>query len=220
MPNTVESPLICATGKALGRRLSPTALYHIYSSYRRRVFPNILKNYDVSEEDKLKLENLLTKPWNPYIRRHSSLTQKSKILKEHTLRQYAGWTVNSGMPQKYVHYFGDEANQYLLVAYGILPKDEVVDTTLRSKYCPNCNSPNQPEQHYCMKCGFVLTLTGYSKLMEEQKKKEDKLEIMEEKFNTMQSMMEKLLVGLSKETDQKQLSIQTELKKQGKLGYA
>jgi hypothetical protein len=69
MPNTVESPLICATGKALGRRLSPTALYHIYSSYRRRVFPNILKSYDdVSEEDKLKLRNLLTKPWNPYIR--------------------------------------------------------------------------------------------------------------------------------------------------------
>jgi len=189
MPNTVESPLICATGKALGRRLSPTALYHIYSSYRRRIFPNILNNNDVSEEDRLKIQNLLTKPWNPYIRRHSSLTQKSKILKEHTLRQYAGWTANSGMPQKYVHYFGDEANQDLLVAYGILPKDEAVDTTLRSKYCPNCNSPNQPEQHYCMACGFVLTLTGYSKLMEEQRTKEDELQSVKERMENIENLL-------------------------------
>lgn len=189
MPNTVESPLICATGKALGRRLSPTALYHIYSSYRRRVFPNILNNNDLPEEDKLKLQNLLTKPWNPYIRRHSSLTQKSKILKEHTLRQYAGWTANSEMPQKYVHYFGDEANQDLLVAYGILPKDEVVDTTLRPKYCPNCNSPNQPEQHYCMACGFVLTITGYSKLMEEQRTKEDELQSVRERMENIENLL-------------------------------
>ena len=130
------------------------------------------------------------------------MTQKSKILKEHTLRQYAGWTPNSGMPQKYVHYFGDEANQDLLVAYGIISKDESVDTTLRSKYCPNCNSPNQPEQHYCMSCGFVLTLTGYSKLMEEQKKKEDKLAVMEDKFIEMQSQMQTILSIMSSANSQ------------------
>ena len=131
MPNNIESPLICATGKSLGRHLTGSILSQTYSNYKRKVFPNILKNNDLSEEDKHKLQNLLTKPWNPYVRRHSSLTQKSKILKEHTLRQYAGWTPNSGMPQKYVHYFGDEANQDLLVAYGIISKDESVDTTLR-----------------------------------------------------------------------------------------
>ena len=32
------------------------------------------------------------------------LTEKSKILKEHTLRQFAGWTTGSNMPQKYLHY--------------------------------------------------------------------------------------------------------------------
>jgi zinc-ribbon domain len=128
------------------------------------------------------------------------------ILKEHTLRQFAGWTTNSGMPQKYVHYFGDEANQDLLIAYGILPKDEAFDTTIRSKYCPNCNSPNQPEQNYCMSCGFVLTLTGYSELVEEQKKKEDKLAVMEDKFNTMQSQMQALITTLSSLNDQSQLN--------------
>lgn len=109
------------------------------------------------------------------------MTQKSKILKEHTLRQYAGWTPNSGMPQKYIHYFGDEANQDLLAAYGILSKDGIVDTTLRSKYCPNCNSASQPVQQYCMSCGFVLSLSEYSRLMDEQRKKEDQLVRIEEK---------------------------------------
>ena len=193
MPNNIESPLICATGRSLGRRLTGSELDLIYSNYKKKVFPNILKTNDISDEDKCKLQNLLTKPWNPYVRRHSSLTQKSKILKEHTLRQYAGWTPNSGMPQKYVHYFGDEANQDLLAAYGIISKDEAEDKTLRSKYCPNCNSANQPEQHYCTSCGFVLTLIGYSKLMEEQKTKEDKLAVMEDKFNTMQSQMQSIL---------------------------
>jgi integrase/recombinase XerD len=182
MPNSMESPLICGTGKSLGRRVSGSVLGLVYSNYKKKVFPNILNNNHISEEDKHRLQNLLLKPWNPYIRRHSSLTQKSKILKEHTLRQYAGWTPNSGMPQKYVHYFGDEANQDLLTAYGIISKDGIVDTALRTRYCPNCNSPNQPEQHYCMSCGFVLTLSGYSKLMDEQKKKEDQLLRIEEKY--------------------------------------
>jgi hypothetical protein len=57
-----------------------------------------------------------------------------------------------------------------------------------------------------MSCGFVLTLIGYSKLREEQKKKEDKLEMMEEKFDAMKSMMEKLIIGLSKTKDQQQLN--------------
>ena len=202
LQNNMESPLICATGKSLGRRLTGSVLGLIYSKYKKKIFPNMLKNNDISEEDKHRLQNLLTKPWNPYIRRHSSLTQKSKILKEHTLRQYAGWTPNSGMPQRYVHYFGDEANQDLLVAYGIISKDESVDTTLRSKYCPNCNSTNQSEQHYCMSCGFVLTLTGYSKLMEEQKKKEDKLADMEDKFIEMQSQMQTILSIMSSANSQ------------------
>jgi hypothetical protein len=96
------------------------------------------------------------------------------------------------MPQKYIHYFGDEANQDLLAAYGIIPKDKSVDTTLRPKYCPNCNSPNQPEQHYCMGCGFVLTLTGYSKLMEQQQIKDKQIEEMMCKQEQFEQLIQSL----------------------------
>ena len=54
-----------------------------------KFFPKLLDNNNpnVPPEDKHKIKELLKKPWNPYIRRHSSLTEKSTILKEHTLRQ-------------------------------------------------------------------------------------------------------------------------------------
>ena len=81
----------------------------------------------------------------------------------------------------------------LLVAYGILSKDEQVDTTLRSRYCPNCNSPNQPEQHYCMSCGFVLTLIGHSKLMEERQIKDKQIEEMMRKQEQFEQLIQSLI---------------------------
>ena len=47
----------------------------------------------VSSEDKIAITELLKKPWNPYIRRHSALTDKSKFLKESILKSHAGWIV-------------------------------------------------------------------------------------------------------------------------------
>lgn len=53
---------------------------------------------------------------------------------------------------------------------------------------------------------MVLTYDAYSKTLESEKQKEDKLSVMEEKFNNMQLMLEKLVVGLSKTTDQQQIN--------------
>jgi hypothetical protein len=40
------------------------------------------------------------------------------------------------MPQKYLHYFGNEASESLLEAYGIVTKDRKLSDALRSKQCP------------------------------------------------------------------------------------
>jgi integrase/recombinase XerD len=100
-----------------------------------------LDSPSVLPEDKPKIRELLKKPWNPYILRHSSLTEKSKILKEHILRQHAGWSIGSSMPQKYLHYFGNESNVSLLEAYGIVTKDQRPSDVLKPKQCPNCSEP-------------------------------------------------------------------------------
>ena len=54
----------------------------MYEKYKRKFFPKLLQDPKVSPEDKVKIKELLKKPWNPYIRRHSALTEKSQILKE------------------------------------------------------------------------------------------------------------------------------------------
>jgi hypothetical protein len=163
----------------------------------------------VLPEDKQKIRELLKKPWNPYIRRHSSLTEKSTILKDHTLRQFAGWTPGSNMHLKYLHYFGNESNDSILEAYGIVTNrkdNRQLSETLRPKQCPNCNEPNKPDSKFCAKCRMVLTYDAYSETLESEKQKEDKLSIMGKQFNAMQSQMQSLVSTLSKLTEQGQVN--------------
>ena len=101
------------------------------------------------------------------------------------------------MHLKYLHYYGNESNESVLEAYGIVTKDQKQSDLLRPKQCPNCNEPNRPDSKFCAKCRMVLTYDVYSETLEAEKQKEDKLTEMEEKFNTMQSQLQTLLVKLT-----------------------
>jgi hypothetical protein len=116
------------------------------------------------------------------------------------------------MPQIYTHYYGNEAVDSVLEAYGIVTKDSShqKDALRRPKQCPNCNEPNKPDSKFCAKCRMVLTYDAYSDTLESDKQKEDKLTVMEERFNNMQGMLEKLVAGLSKTTDQQQVNTMAE----------
>ncbi|MFL6456172.1 MAG: hypothetical protein ACJ71G_04285, partial [Nitrososphaeraceae archaeon] len=156
-PNNPSGIFLCGNGKSLGRMLSISSIENIYRHYKLEFFRKLLTNPNVPPEDKQKIKELLKKPWNPYIRRHSALTEKSTILKEHTLRQYAGWSPRSQMHLKYIHYFGNESSESLLEAYGIIPKDQQSVDVLRPKQCPNCQEPNKPDSRFCSRCRMVLT---------------------------------------------------------------
>jgi integrase/recombinase XerD len=182
-PNAI---FLCGNRKILGRILNVSSLAMVYGRYKDELFPKLLRDPNVPPEDKQKIEQLLKKPWNPYVRRHSALTDKSKILKEHTLRQYAGWSNNSNMPQKYLHYFGNEASESLLEAYGIVTKDQKLSDVLKSKQCPNCTEPNKPDSKFCAKCRMVLTYDAYNETIEEKQIKDKEVE----NLNQMVSMQE------------------------------
>jgi integrase/recombinase XerD len=126
-PNCI---LLCGFGKSLGRTIHVRSLRKVYETYRDRFFPKLLDSPNVLPEDKQKIRELLKKPWNQYIRRHSALTEKSTILKEHTLRQFAGWSPGSNMHLKYLHYFGNESNDSILKAYGIVTKGKQLSEVL------------------------------------------------------------------------------------------
>jgi integrase/recombinase XerD len=156
--------------KNYGRRMSVNGLYHIYVTYyKQKFFPKLLSDTGVSQEDKKQIELLLQKPWALYIRRHSALTEKSKILKEHTLRQHAGWRQCSNMPERYLHCYGNESSESLLEAYGIVNPDERADIyTLKPKSCPNCSEQNKPDSRFCTKCRMILTYDAYEEMKEQQ----------------------------------------------------
>ena len=82
-----------------------------YDNYKKESISQIAsESCNVPPADKQRIRELLRKPWNPYIRRHSALTEKSVFLKEHVLRQHAGWSPRSQMHLKYLHYFGNESS--------------------------------------------------------------------------------------------------------------
>jgi integrase/recombinase XerD len=78
-------------------------MYGVYRKYKSEFFPKLLRDPSIAPEEKLRISELLKKPWNPYLRRHVGLTEKSKILKENILKQYSGWSGKSQMHLKYLH---------------------------------------------------------------------------------------------------------------------
>ena len=173
----------------MGRALTATGLYHTYKYYKEEFFPRLLGDPRISNEDKEKIKNLLTKPFNPYIRRHSALTEKSTKLKLHTLNQHAGWSMTSNMAQKYIHYFGNESSESLLEAYGIVTKNNTPIDTLNPKICTNCNEGNTQDAKFCSKCKMIMTFEGYQQALDEQKEKEDRLTVIENQMKALLSTL-------------------------------
>ncbi|MDQ4066888.1 MAG: site-specific integrase, partial [Thermoproteota archaeon] len=82
-PANPNSPLFCGVGrKNTGRALIRHRIHSIYQHYKAVHFPQILKDPLVPEEDKRKIRDLLQKPWNPYLRRHTAAIEVFKAIKD------------------------------------------------------------------------------------------------------------------------------------------
>ena len=214
-PSNPNSPLICGIGRGLGRHVRATRIYNIYNEYKKEIFPKLLESPTVLPEDKQQIAELLKKPWNPYIRRHSALTEKARMLKEPILKMHAGWTPRSQMHLMYEHWFGNESNESLLEAYGIVTSGQQIDQ-LRPKQCPNCSEPNKPDSKFCNKCRMVLTYDAYSETLESQKEKESEIQILKEKYEQdMKSMREEIKYEMRQQISQLITRLKPEIVKQG-----
>ena len=132
----------------------------------------------ISDRDKAFIKNMLTKPFNIYIHRHFSLTEKSKMnLNEHMLRNHAGWSMTSKMPQRYLHYFGSESSKSILRLKGIIKESEEIENNiLKPKYCNNCNESNIPNSKFCSSCKMILSYDAYTETLEKQNEKDRDIE--------------------------------------------
>jgi integrase len=215
-PKVFLIPSLDKEHKTFGNRMKESSLNGIYRRYKVVIFPKFLDDPKVVPEDKKKIKELLLKKWHPYVLRHSALTAKSTILKEHTLRQHAGWTGKSMMHMKYLHYFGNESNESLLAEYGIVTEankgNVLLPDNLRPKLCPNCNESNIPDCKFCAKCRMVLTYDAYEETIEEQKTKDNQLKDMALKIalqqETQQIQQKTIEMILKNMEEQKQLQEQ------------
>jgi integrase len=192
--NNPNSPVFIGLGRqSMGKQFTPGGLHNLYDYYKKEFFPKLLDDPTISNEDKDKIKSLLGKPFNPYIRRHSALTEKSTKLKLHTLNQHAGWATNSNMAQKYIHYFGNESSDSLLEAYGVVTKDNVSFNTLNPKNCPNCYEGNTQDSKFCAKCRMVLTYDAYSETIEQKQVKDQEVENLKGQMKLMQEAQKEIL---------------------------
>ncbi|MGA9154779.1 MAG: zinc ribbon domain-containing protein [Candidatus Nitrosopolaris sp.] len=141
----------------------------------------------MSADDKEKIRELLRKRWNPYVHRHSAITEKSSIISSDAkLKQFAGWTPGSNMHYRYVHFRGNESQNVLLRAKGIIKDDKKSVNILQPKACPNCREPNKSDAQLCFKCGFIMSFEAYQAGMEERERKKQEILELKEQMSKMQ----------------------------------
>jgi hypothetical protein len=190
--------------------LKPGSLAGIYDELHKKCFPKLLEKPDIPmrhddavPEDRNKIRALLKKPWNPYIRRHTALTEKAPLLKDFNLRQHAGWVKNSNMVEIYTHELGGESSEDLLMAYGIdvraSNKSEAASQlALQAKACPHCSEPNKPDAKFCLSCGMVLAVDEYNATIESLQEAEDtkkRLTELERKFERLVEFSERRTIS-------------------------
>ena len=169
---TPDSFLFISQGNDHGSKLTLDGLSSHYDYYKKKYFPKILDDDIVPTYDKSIIRNMLTKPWNLYVYRHSALTEKSLILPDSALKDHAGWSMGSKMTQTYIHLSG-QSSKVILPKSGLLSSEDVINSNcLKSKQCPNCNKSNKQDSKFCIKCRMVLSYDSYEGvIIEEQQKK-------------------------------------------------
>ena len=93
-----DSFIFISLGNNHGSKLTLDGLSSHYDYYKKKYFTKILDDNTVPDYDKSVIRNMLTKPWNLYVYRHSALTEKSMILPDSALKDHAGWSMGSKIP--------------------------------------------------------------------------------------------------------------------------
>jgi integrase len=166
-----------------GIKLTYDGLVYRYSYYyKTKYFPKLLDDSTIPDADKAFIRNMLTKPWNLYVFRHSALTEKSQMLPEAILRDHAGWTMSSKMPAIYLHLSG-ESSKILLQKKGIMKRqDKEASDALRCAQCPHCLEICKRDARFCTKCKMVLKYDAYNETLKESKRKESEIQVLKENF--------------------------------------
>jgi integrase len=174
------------------KKLDTHSLNVLYSNMKNKLLPRLLEDFGIPPDDRDKIKDLLRKPFNPYLRRHTGITEKARQIPEHSLRLYSGWTKSSKMPEIYTHELGDEVSNQILELEGITTRSKEQACILRPKQCPNCNEPNKIDSKFCAKCKMILSYDAYADKIEEKQQNNDALAILSDQILKLTSEVQEL----------------------------
>lgn len=100
----------------------------------------------------------ITKPVNPHNFRHSRATKLASDFTESQLKQYMGWTQDSGMASVYVHLNGKHLEEAVKKLYGLKTEEkDSSESVLKPVECMVCKISNESIANFCQRCGNPLT---------------------------------------------------------------
>ena len=72
-----------------------------------------------------------------------------------------------------------ESSKSILQIKGVIKENEdIQNTKLKPRYCPNCNECNKPESKFCIKCKMIFCYDSYTETIEKQKEKDNDIEAL------------------------------------------
>jgi hypothetical protein len=136
----------------------------------------------------------------PYVQRHGFATEIGPKVSQNTFNQLMGHSKTSNLQQVYVNDLGTEGNRELLIARGIINREETISPAqiaIQPKYCPICHEANKQNADFCFKCNWIISKKGM-----EQVKESDEAAIKEaaqknKEFEEMKAEMEILKANSS-----------------------
>lgn len=177
--------------KYRNKPLEENSLRIAFDNIIEKQFPKLLDRPDISLEEKAILKSIIyDKPHFPYIRRHEFSSEIAPRVSQQAFNQLLGHSKTSRMYEVYVHELGTEGNRELMIARGIIDRQETISSAqlkLQPKYCPICHESNKQEADFCFKCNWVISKKG---MQEVREKDEAAVRKADEKEKELQSMKE------------------------------
>ena len=96
--------------------------------------------------------------------------------------------VRSNMPERYLHYFGNESSESILEAYGLKPTAQELDK-LSPVQCPNCGEGNKQQSRFCAKCRMILSYDAYTETIGQKEQQTDELSEIKEQVREIFKML-------------------------------
>lgn len=183
-------------------------IFDFHEAYITLIFSRL--NKEMKEKHPNWKKNL-----HPHLLRHSRLTELATTkLNEPLLRQFAGWTKNSQMPEIYFHLDSTDVRNVILAENGqktVVKKQK--PKTFKPIKCEICNSENNQQNPICWKCGqvfdekkfMVARLTEPEKISELETKNKKLNEKINNLTNQMNNMWEYIKRGEKLEDDKRKL---------------